>query len=142
MWSNEQLAYFAGILDAEGSIGIERLKPTKGRKKDYYVCRLTVINTSFVLVRWIKENFGGQFDLRKAIPGKKNIYRWHVFGKDLEKIIESVMPFLIIKKIQASIIIQYRKTVGKTGWNVSDEILKKRKELWQQCKDWNKIGAI
>jgi hypothetical protein len=142
MWSNEQLCYFAGIIDGEGSIGIEHLKPTKGRKKDYYTCRLTVINTSFTLMRWIKENFGGTFDTRKAILGRKVVYRWHIFGKNMDAILQAIFPFLIIKKIQAHIVLKYRNTVGKTGWNVSDEVLAIRKKLWQECKDWNKIGPI
>jgi hypothetical protein len=142
MWSNEQLAYMAAIIDGEGSIGIEHLKPTKGRKKDYYVCRLTVINTSFVLMRWLKETFGGTFNTYKVIIGKKTFYRWHIFGKGLDEVLTAIQPFLLIKRIQASVVLEYRTTVGKTGWNVSDEVLEHRRKLWIQCKEWNQMGAI
>ena len=55
----EKLIYLAGIIDGEGSIGIEHLSPCKNRKKSYYVCRLCVINTDEKLIIWIKDNFGG-----------------------------------------------------------------------------------
>ena len=123
MWSNEQLCYFAGIIDGEGSIGIEHLKPTKGRKKDYYTCRLTVINTSFTLMRWIKENFGGTFDTRKAILGRKVVYRWHIFGKNMDAILQAIFPFLIIKKIQAHIQKYYRDRAEKKKIENQDAFL-------------------
>jgi hypothetical protein len=137
MYSLEDLAYFAGIIDGEGSIGIEHLKPTKGRKKDYYVCRLTVINTSLRLMNWIKDTFGGQFDQRKEIPGRKTCYRWHIFGKDMENILKAVEPLLKVKKPQAGLLLKYRRTVGKTGWLVNDTTLSLRKHLWQTCKEFN-----
>ncbi len=36
MWSNETLAYFAGLFDGEGHLSIEKQKPNGvQRKKDY-----------------------------------------------------------------------------------------------------------
>ena len=140
MWTSEILNYFAGILDGEGSIGIEHLSPCKNRKKDYYVCRLTIINTSKILMDWLKENFKGTVDTRKQIEGRKTCYRWHVFGSDLEEILTAVIPFLKIKDQQAQVVLQYRQTVGKTGWNVSDETLELRKSYWIECKKLNKLG--
>jgi len=137
----EDWIYLAGIIDGEGSIGIEHLAPdNKSRKKDYYVCRLTVVNTSFELMNELKCVFGGQFDKRKDIEGRKKCYRWHIFGKDLEETLRIIKPYLLIKRKQADVVLEYRKTVGKTGWNVSDEVLQKRKELWLRCKELNRLG--
>lgn len=132
-----KLSYFAGIVDGEGSIGIEHLSPTKNRHKDYYVCRLTVINTNEDLMKLLVGFFKGKYDKRKKIEGRKTCYRWHVFGKDLEEAIKKLYPFIFIKKKQAEIVLKYRKTVGETGWNVSDEVLEERKKLWLQCKELN-----
>lgn len=129
-----KLSYFAGIIDGEGCIGIEHLSPTKNRKKDYYTCRLTVINTDENLMKLLKHFFKGNYDQRKRIDGHKICYRWHVFGKDLEYALKQLEPHLFIKKQQARTVLEYRQTVGKTGWNVSDEILEKRKQLWNTCK--------
>ncbi len=132
-----KLSYFAGIIDGEGSIGIEHLKPAYGRKKSYYVCRLCVINTEKDLMILLVHFFGGTYDARKKIEGRKTCYRWHIFGKNLENALKELLPHLFIKKPQARLLLEYRETVGKTGWNVTDEVLAKRKELWLACKRLN-----
>lgn len=134
------LSYFAGIIDGEGCIGIEHLSPNKTRKKDYYTCRLTVINTNEDIMKLLVHYFKGSYDIRKRIEGRKKCFRWHVFGPDLEIALNQLLPHLFIKKSQALIVLQYRETVGKTGWNVSDEVLQKRKELWLRCKELNSVG--
>lgn len=132
-----KLSYFAGIIDGEGCIGIEHLSPTKSRLKDYYVCRLTVINTNEDLMKLLKHFFKGNYDRRKQIEGHKPCFRWHVFGKDLEDALKQLAHHLFIKKQQALTVLKYRETVGKTGWNVSDEVLEQRKQLWLKCKELN-----
>ncbi len=132
------LAYLAGIVDGEGSIGIEHLSPTKGRKKDYYVCRLTVVNTAEEIMQLLKFFLGGTYQARKLIPGRKKCFRWHIFGEGLERALLRLEPYLILKQHQCRVVLTYRKTVGKTGWNVTDEVLAKRKELWLFCKELNK----
>lgn len=130
-------AYFAGIVDGEGSIGIELLSPCKGRKKDYYVCRLTVINTDEQLMKDLVLTFKGSYDQRKLIEGRKPCFRWHVFGKNLKNALQELYPFLRMKQQQARLVLKYIDTKGKTGWLVSDETLAIRKELWLQCKELN-----
>lgn len=134
---NENIAYLAGIIDGEGSIGIEHLSPTKNRRKDYYVCRLTVINTYEPLMKRLVSTFKGQYDTRKRIEGRRICYRWHVFGEDLEKALQMILPYLDEKLPQAKKLLEYRATVRKTGWLVSDEILETRKQLWLSCKKLN-----
>jgi hypothetical protein len=141
MYKLEDIAYFAGIVDGEGSIGIELLSPTKSRKKTYYVCRLCVINTNLALMQWIKENFGGTFDAKAPkIPNRKLCYRWHIFGKDLENLITALMPHLRIKKEQAQLLLRYRETVASQGWLITDDILEKRRLLHLRCKELNQLG--
>lgn len=132
------LAYLAGIIDGEGSIGIERLKPTKNRKKDYYVCRLTVINTNEDIMQLLRRYLKGNYDKRKLIPGRKPCFRWHVFGNELQWALAILEPYIVIKSKQLDVVMNYRDTVGKTGWKVSDDILEKRHKLWLECKELNK----
>lgn len=140
MFTIENLSYLAGIIDGEGCIGLEHLSPTKGRKKDYYACRLTVINTSQKLMERLKKTFKGSYSARKKIDGRKICYRWHVFGDDLEKALIALIPYLDLKKAQAELVMEYRKTVNETGWLISDDILEKRKQIWLQCKHLNTVG--
>ena len=149
----EKLIYLAAIIDGEGSIGIERLSPCKvtrkgkeswQRKKYYYACRLCVINTYKPLIEWIYQEFkGGKTGVKtKATLKRKLCYRWHIFGEHLESLINELIPFLAEKKPQAKLLLEYRKTVGKTGWNLTDETLEQRASLWTKCKSLNKNGPL
>lgn len=140
MFTVANLAYLAGIIDGEGSIGLEHLSPTKSRKKSYYVCRLTVINTSKKLMERLVNTFNGSYNTRKKIEGRKLCYRWHVFGDDLEKALNLLFPYLDLKKPQAELVLEYRKTVHSTGYLINDQILEFRKSLWLKCKHLNSVG--
>jgi len=149
----DKLIYLAAIIDGEGSIGIERLSPCKvkrkgkeewQRKKYYYSCRLCVVNTYKPLINWIHQEFnGGKITVKgRPIKNQKQCYRWHIFGKNMENLLCELVPYLVEKKPMAKVLLEYRKTVGKTGWNLSDETLKKRKNLWLECKSLNKNGPL
>jgi hypothetical protein len=142
MWNDTQLAYLAGIIDGEGTIGIERQSPHETcRKKTYYTHRLLIVNTSNILKQWLQENFPcGKITYRKKIDGRKPCYVWRLFGKDAEDILQAIIPFIKIKRNQAECVLKFRQTKGKTGWTVSDEILKQRESLYQECKIYNAIG--
>jgi len=145
----EKLIYLGAMLDGEGSIGIERLSPCKvkrkgkeewQRKKYYYTCRVCVVNTFLPMLEFFKKEFGGSINYKNASTNKQ-CYRWHIFGENLESLLYEVLPFLWEKKPHAKILLDYRKTVGKTGWNLTNEILEKRNQLWLKCKNLNKNGV-
>jgi len=147
----EKIIYLAAIIDGEGSIGIERLSPCKvkrkgkeewQRKKYYYTPRVCVINTYLPLIKWIQAEFGGSITNKKSGVGHKKCYRWHIFGENLENLLYELIDILFEKKAQAQVLLDYRKTVGSTGWNVSDETLKIREEFWLKCKSLNKNGEL
>lgn len=140
MFSVENLAYLAGIIDGEGSIGFEHLAPRAKRPKSYYVCRLTVINTNKDIIDRLKQTFKGTSDIRKPIKNRKVCYRWYVLGNDLEIAIKSLLPYLCIKRKQAELVLEYRQTVRANGWLITDEVAEARKQLWLKCKELNKLG--
>lgn len=131
-----KLSYFAGIIDGEGCIGIERLSAGVHRKRAYYCSRLTVINTDENLMKLLVGFFKGSYNTRKKIEGRKTCYRWHVFGKNQVYALQKLIPFLFIKKAQALLLIEYNKTM-KRGRKLTDEILAEREVLWLQCKVLN-----
>ncbi len=140
MFDKEKLIYFAGIIDGEGCIGIELQSANgKSRKVDYYIPRLAVINTCYPLIEWIINVFGGKHHIRKKENGRKLIYVWNIFGKDLEDIIRAIEPYLIVKKEAAKLILEYRATICDE-WNISNDTHKKRKELYLRMRCVNKVG--
>lgn len=141
MWTKEQLAYLAGFLDGEGHISIELQRANNiNRKKDYYSLRIVISNTNIEVITWLKKTFGGNFYKDKKIDGMKITYRYRLFGDQLYQVLKACYPYLIVKKYHAELLFKFRETVGKTGWNVSDETLNLRKSLYLDMKRINKPG--
>lgn len=127
-------------MDGEGCIGIELQRANKScRKIDYYIPRMQIINSSFPLIEWLTNNFGGKYHTRKKEAGKKLIYVWNVFGQHMEDIIKELIPYLIVKSKAADIILEYRATISDE-WNIGEDTHKKRRELYLKMRSVNKVG--
>ena len=92
-------AYFAGIVDGEGSITVQ----VGGGQLTAYVL---VSNSSAALMDWLYESAGGY--VRAAISGRsavikgtKPMYRWQIGGANAITLLEQVAPHLVIKGRQA-----------------------------------------
>ena len=100
MISEAKVAYLAGIIDGEGTIGF--YQRSNGYGSAYYVA---VWNTDLELITWVHENFGGKFwtQLRNGPLGTKPLYRV-IWNKRIHiiAVLEQVLPFLIVKKERAN----------------------------------------
>lgn len=98
-----KIAYLAGIFDGEGSI----------RHRTRYKSRVAglqirVTNTNQELLTWIQTYFGGWiYALRKAcdltcemshVHKRKDSYAWYISGTRAMAILETILPYLIVKK--------------------------------------------
>lgn len=142
MWTNEQLSYLAGIIDGEGSICVDLQRANgKARKHDYYCLRLSIVNTNKELMDWLKQTFEGNYYAQKKHAGKKQCYTYRLFGDKLLNVIIACLPYFIIKRQQAELVQEFRKTVmGKTNWNIPKEVLNLRYQMYLKSKDLNKTG--
>ena len=139
MFDRDKIIYLAGIIDGEGSIHIELQRANNTcRKIDYFSIRLVVINTNVELMEWLHKNFKGKITKRKDIPGRRSCYVWSVFSFNAAKILEECLPYMIIKKQLAEIIIEFMNTKPKDIWNVSAEVQEHRKFLYDRMKKLNK----
>jgi len=59
------MAYFAGIIDGEGHIGIKKSKPTKRGISPRYQERLTIAITEIHFMETLRKTFGGTWYTRK-----------------------------------------------------------------------------
>lgn len=139
--NKENIIYFAGIFDGEGSMMIELQSKNAVRKYDYFSLRVVVTNTNLELIQWLKTNFGGNIGTRPQIQGRKITYDWKIYSKDAANIIKSALPYLIIKKQRALVFIEFAETIGKTGWNITEEIRLQRQSLYNSMKIHNKQGT-
>jgi hypothetical protein len=105
-----KLAYFAGILDGEGSLGFVKDETMQTGTRPY----VNVTNTSEELIKWIVENFGGRILVRKPPKGhfgKKKCITWRVERTiDIYLLLKKITPFLVVKKDKAIELLNFVET--------------------------------
>lgn len=90
-----QHGYIAGIIDGEGSI----VRVVQGSASIQW--RISVANTHKGMLKWL-EQMGGSIVPRKSKLGKKPSFAW-ILGRqwDVLLLLETIVPFLLIKKTSA-----------------------------------------
>jgi len=99
-WSPETSAYFAGLIDGEGTISCHYRRGNSGNL--HLRPTVTVSNTSFALMQWL-ETIGMRGTLSQNSNG--NLYwRCSVSGFQCQTLIAKMRPYLIIKTRHADIV--------------------------------------
>jgi hypothetical protein len=99
---NIKWSYLAGIFDGEGTIYIGLM--TDKRRT---FLKIGITNTDLNLMKWLIENFGGSYR-SEARRNYRLIYRWGPKGKNnREKFLLGVLPYLIIKREQALLALEF-----------------------------------
>jgi len=135
-----KLAYMAGYVDGEGSIGIQK---NEGREPPGYQHRFSVKSTDPRSVEWIKKNFSGEITPYedKSKECAKN-YKWQISGRDAYKIIKNLRDYLMLKQEQADAVIDMYERVTKKGFHIRPTwAVKLQEKLFQKCKKLNKVGV-
>lgn len=127
-----KLSYLAGIIDGEGSINL-LAKPSTQQIQ----LRLQVANTSTVLIDWLQSGFGGKvYEHKMHSTYHKQRYDWVVTGKEAKKLIKVVLPFLIVKKMHATLALEFPiLTPGLQHNSVIHEI---RSQMVAEMKELNR----
>lgn len=130
------LAYAAGIVDGEGCINSNGIKPESNKLGSI---RVAVSNTDRRVIEWLQENFGGSiYDYPQT--EKRNYYSWQVFCKKAELFLRAICPYLIIKQEQAEVAIELRNLKRKReecgrGKSLTTEELNERNELVEELSN-------
>lgn len=141
----EKFAYFAGIVDGEGTV-------TLSGNLIYSTPYLSVSNINTELMDWIKLNFDG--NIRIVKPNNKqywqrhNVYKWDIFGEKAINILRDIFPWLIIKKKQTLILFDWellrlpsnKGTKRRCRNSVSEEEKQRRFILLKEIRMLNKRG--
>ena len=86
-----EAAYFAGILDGEGTITF------RGDRS----VRITIGNTSWPLMEWLCR-YGGTIHAVKEIPNRLPVWRWSISHRsDVIALLRVLEPYLLIKRDRA-----------------------------------------
>lgn len=118
------LAWLAGIIDGEGSIGITRGAPYRGSER--YRLHIAVTNSSLTLIKRCQDIAGcGVVNTRSPGKGqKKMISRWTAGGTQAQDVIHRVLPFLVEpeKRRRAELALRYPTSYPEGKYRFSKEV--------------------
>ena len=113
-FSETDLAWAAGFIDGEGSIGLYRGKhPTS----EFYVLRLSVTNTDIRALERLKKMFGGSINKsnHKSRPTRRPCWAWYCQCAKGAAALEMLLPYLLVKKERAEIALLSRRYLRRKG---------------------------
>lgn len=135
----------AGLIDGEGYIGVAKVK--QGNKKQWFSNRefifhpvLKVCMTNREIIEWLKDSFGGTFEVRKGNDKKKESYGWQLRKSQTRDFVSKIYPYLKVKRKQAEIILRFPKHIA--GYPLTDAIYNKRIELYELMRTLNQRGSV
>lgn len=147
----EELAYFAGLFDGEGTIGINsRYSPKwqgKMRQTDPgYAPFLRIGMNDERSIRSVHEFFKvGHYYPEKSYKGYRAMHRWDCRDQGgVRYVLECLLPFLRLKKPQAILAIKFldectRPEGVRIGIPFDEDTIKKRWDYFIQMKTLNGI---
>lgn len=142
--SSENLAYIAGIIDGEGSIIISKLRPNKNKGEINFRYQLfcKVTNTDRRLIQYLAEKTGQPniVDNRKnPNPNSRKTFSIHWPVNTTIFLLEKIYPYLVIKKEQVDLALEFRKTFDDDGHkDARKEIIDAREDFYLKMKQLHK----
>lgn len=135
-------AYIAGIVDGEGSVSM-CLRNTKPK---HYDVKVSISNSSKQLIDYLKNLFP-LFNIftQKDKRNKNWKRRYELYSSSLKNIkifLESILPFLIVKKEQARLLLEYIEIRNKVFSRGSHQSIhpQRENEIYFQLKEINQKG--
>ena len=115
-----KFAYIAGLIDADGTIGIRRFNNSTGQL--HYRPMIEVTNMSVEIMAFLEKTFGNaRYFERNRKYKTGGIFTWRVTGSNCRRVLDSVGPYLVYKKKQASNCMELVSRIGHRGTYWSDE---------------------
>lgn len=108
--NKDDIAYAAGLFDAEGHVSI-----TKSKRKHcispHYELSINLTSTNWPILNWFKNNFGGCIsrDKRKRKP----CFQWTTSTNVAANFLQKIIPDLQIKKLQVRLALQFQAEIRK-----------------------------
>ena len=137
-------AYTAGLMDGEGSITIDkRVRPDT----TWYQVHIRVAMTKRESLEKMQQWWGGHLNTEPYKhannPGGKwsDYYAWQLWTKQAVDFLTRIRPYLVLKRPNADIAIEFQKRIKRTGGKrIDHEELIIREELYKKMKQLNMRG--
>lgn len=134
-WTFELLAYAAGIIDGEGTIGVY-FNSHNGN----YQLRMSADMVDVEPLHLLHDLFGGKFYYRPAQDNRRGVTLWKLFNGEAEIAIRALEPYLRVKKIRARMVLPINWTAGKAGRGISTQQQEERRNCHGILKSLNQRG--
>jgi len=135
------LAYIAGFFDGEGCVMIAKHKRADGFI--VYQLRVNISNTNKAILQLINTVFPSViYEDKIHIDKRKKQWRYAAYDKKAEEFLKTLYPYLRIKRIQAEIAFNFRKTYAVRFRPLPKDIRGKRKDFRKQLHIVNQGGQI
>lgn len=119
-------AYLAGVFDGEGSAYVIRVKQTYS-SGFYYRASISLGMSYKPLIMELQRLYGGAWRQRPPHRGKLPMYQWDVQDNKSKEIFSlSVLPYLVTKREQVNIALNFARMNGKPD-------PEKRIAMWKRC---------
>jgi hypothetical protein len=134
------LAWLAGIIDGEGSIFVMRQKRKDRERDTNYIMRVSVDSTDPFMVPECQKIAGGPkiTQTRDNRPECSDRLKWQLNGKKAASLLEELLPYLRVKKEQATLAIEFQRTTKKHYKHMSTQDYAKQVRLYEALKEAKK----
>lgn len=129
-------ARLAAFVDGEGSLSIQK----HGQN-----LRLAIGNVSPLLMSWLRDTFTGAiYNKKPSQCCRRIVMQWIQLDSRAEELIRRMYPYLIIKRAQAELALQYRelRKGSSRGWRNTAEDLEIRESYRETMKSLNAGTAL
>lgn len=124
------LAYTAGIMDGEGSIGIARHNSSTARRGYTLELCVQVTSSDEWLCQWLRFGYGGSLSHSSNSHGNP-MWHWIIVARQAAVFLRLVLPYLKLKRPQAEVAISFqsakrytpRKTDGQMAVEEAQRLL-------------------
>lgn len=136
-------AYIAAMIDGEGVITISKAKSTGKTRSHIYVPRIIITNSCLPLILLLREAIGFGCVYHNKISFKPNwspIHRFQLTATQARELLVQLKDFLVIKRVQAEIVLKMPSHVRGGRGIGFEEIDKAQKLAYQEISLANQRG--
>jgi hypothetical protein len=136
--NENRLAYFAGLFDGEGCFNVSEVKPRAGRHSPTFQTLVQVSMTDRRSLDLLLNSFGGSIRLVSK-KGSRPIWVWRVYHKAAKQFLETVLPYLVVKKSQVELLVELENGVPGRGGHrrLSDVEIDRRRRVKDEISALN-----
>lgn len=143
METSDRIAYLAGFIDGEGCIRIGKGHTHKSGKRIFYLS-LSVHQVDRRPLDILYGRYGGSLRMNTAHK-PNNLWAWTVSGTTAARAIEEMLPYLITKKEQAILGLEFQARKSKrgrgAGFQTTVEELEFQETMFEQMRQLKHIPA-